>query len=145
MCTVDVISFGNKKCHLCDLCSWKRKKIYASTMIFLWFLVYTSAHSFYTSFLLVCPLSLIIHNLINLFFRRYSTLSKSARTSTLTRESKKFNSLRRDGKMPQYMMWVFFQIYSARCELHTMWPHGDKSTVIHNVMGPWLQWLPLLL
>ena len=37
--------------------------------------------------------------------RRYSTLTRNAKSSTLTRESKKFHSLRRDGKiMPQYMM-----------------------------------------
>jgi len=37
---------------------------------------------------------------------RYSTLNRSAKTSTLTRDSKKFNSLGRSGKhgMPHYMM-----------------------------------------
>ena len=41
------------------------------------------------------------------YCRRYSTL-RNAKTSTLTRDSKKFNSLGRNGKhgMPQYMMWV---------------------------------------
>jgi hypothetical protein len=36
--------------------------------------------------------------------RRYSTLSRNNKSSTLTRDSKKFNSLRRDGRMPHYMM-----------------------------------------